>query len=178
MEVYISDQLRACAAFAVLGLISCAAYDILRTLRVLIFCENESRSPIKWIGRFLDLCFDLLFMTFVSISFTVLAYCYSYGKVRWFGYACFAVCFVLYRITVSRLYRSTLLTVFLKGKKLAIHLVLLCVRPVKLMLRFTLTIIFWVFSKTFGALIRNIISARDRSRLEKILPTLDVDVRF
>lgn len=178
MEIYISDQLASCLAFSILGVFAGMLYDIVRTLR-LVFLGNTSIGKVRAAtGRVFDLVFDIIYMLCLGVSFSLLAYCYSYGKLRAFNLVCFAVAFWLYKLTLGRLYAICAVPAVNSVKKLLSAVLKLVLKPLKLILKIIESFIHLVYLHTVGKLILRIRKAKEKSRFNKVLSLLDTDVRF
>lgn len=178
MEIYISDQLASCLAFSILGVFAGMLYDIVRTLR-LVFLGNTSIGKVRAAtGRVFDLVFDIIYMLCLGVSFSLLAYCYSYGKLRAFNLVCFAVAFWLYKLTLGRLYAICAVPAVNSVKMLLSAVLKLVLKPLKLILKIIESFIHLVYLHTVGKLILRIRKAKEKSRFNKVLSLLDTDVRF
>lgn len=178
MEIYISDQLASCLAFSLLGVFAGILYDIVRTLRFILLGDTEHGKVRGVAGRAFDLVFDILYMLCLGVSFSLLAYCYSYGKLRVFNLVCFAVAFWLYRLTLGRLYAICAVPAVNAAKKLVSAVLKLVLKPLKLLFKTIKSFIHLVYLHTVGKLILRIRKAKEKSRFNRVLSLLDTDVRF
>ena len=176
MEIYITDQLMACLAFCCLGVVAGLCYDILRTVRCLLIIGGRRGQGV--ICFLLDLIFDLVFMLALAIAVVLLAYCYSYGKLRFFCVISFSVSLILYRVTLGRLYRAAVMPILLKLKDLVLRAVFMVVRPVVFIFSMVKAFAFWVFASTLGKLFVMIRIVRIDSKFNDIVERLDSDVIF
>ncbi len=98
MEILISEQLAACAAFAVLGAFTGLIYDLARFVRYLAvpFGVGGAASFAA------DLVLDALLMLLLTVAVPVTAYCFSYGRLRAFGVVSFLAALAAYRATAGK----------------------------------------------------------------------------
>lgn len=178
MEIYISDQLASCLAFSILGVFAGIFYDIVRTLRFILFGNTSIGKVRAATGRVFDLVFDILYMLCLGVSFSLLAYCYSYGKLRAFNLVCFAVAFWLYRQTLGRLYAICAVPAVNSVKKLLSAVLKLVLKPLKLIFKIIESFIHQMYLYTVGKLILRIRKVKEESRFNRILSLLDTDIRF
>ena len=178
MEIYISDQLASCLAFSILGVFAGIFYDIVRTLRLVFLGDTTNGTVRAATGRVFELVFDIIYMLCIGVSFSLLAYCYSYGKLRVFNLVCFAMAFWLYRLTLGRLYALCVEPAVNAAKKLLSAVLKLVLKPLKLILKIIESFIHLVYLHTVGKLILRIRKAKEKSRFKRVLSLLDTDVRF
>ncbi len=181
MDIYIIDQLISCLAFAILGIIAGLVYDTVRTLRYLAISDSASSVPPKlkrFVASSLDLVLDLVLMICLAVAAAVLAYCYSYGKLRLFDSVCLASSFLLYRVTLGKLYLETVRPLAFACKRLVIHAIKLALKPFEFLIKVSFSFIQLLFKLTVGRLILKIKSSRQEKHFESVLLRLEQEIRF
>ncbi len=158
MEILISEQLNACAAFAVLGALTGLLYDLVRFVRYLAvpFGVGGAASFAA------DLVLDALLMLLLTAAVPVTAYCFSYGRLRAFGVVSFLAALAAYRATAGKpIHRAALRGACLLRRLIggAVHVLAM---PFALILRLVRHAARIAFALTFGRALR----LRQKRRLE------------
>lgn len=174
MEILISEQLIACAAFAILGIITGVLYDLMRALRYLFVPGNVCGVA----GFAADFIFDTFLMLVLTVAVPVVTYCFSYGKLRVFEIIVFAAVLSGYRLTLGRVIGAV--TVHGAGaiRQLTISIVRIMLLPLTKSFALVLRVVCFIYSNTFGRIVAQHRRRRREAYFLACCDTLEKDVIF
>lgn len=178
MEISISEQLIACLAFLVFGAVSAVCYDVVRIFHICTGVHNsvgKARSTLLSISVFL---IDILYCAIVTVAFSVIAFAYSYGKLRGVNLFCFGVGFAAYLLTFGRLVMFFSEKIVYAVKFVIRTIIKFLFIPVKFIARMFAKFAVWIYGSTIGLIFRKIQRSRQKKFFEDALGRLSTDVRF
>lgn len=184
MEIWIREQAISAAAALVLGIITGAAYDVLKLIYAL-FCLNVREMNRFDPRRLIVFILDLLFCLAFAAAYAVVTYAFSYGQFRLFMLLSAAAGFISYAVTLGRLvsYLTDRIVSFIRrGAKTVLRLILV---PVKLLLnifksagKILRSALLFIYRVTLGKVIGKLHASASRRYTEKIMEELSTVVRF
>lgn len=182
MEIFIEKQLISVGYSFILGLIFGASYDIIRMIHILSgtvsFSGGEKRVKKGKLPFLLFLLTDLIYMSAVSVVFSVFVYIVNYGDFRWYLLLGTVVGFVLYHFTLGRVvaYFSDLI-----ARAIRAILRYTVAIPVGFLLRIIRKLAAPVYRYTIGILIGRLneirLCRRNRKYLRRTLDELSFDIK-
>ena len=182
MEIFIEKQLISVGYSFILGLIFGASYDIIRMIHILCgtmsFCGGEKQVKKGKTAFLLFLLTDFVYMSAVSVVFSVFVYVVNYGDFRWYLLFGTVVGFVLYHFSVGRVvaYFSDMLA---RAIRTVLHYIVAV--PVNFLFRVTRRLVSTVYRYTIGVLIHKLneirLSRRNNRYLRRTLDFLSFDIK-
>lgn len=154
MEVFIGVQIKTLAESFILGLIFGAGYDIINMVQILsgiMSYSNEIEIKRRKYSFSLFLVLDIVYMLFITFSYSVFLYHYNNGVFRTYLFAGCVSGFVLYYRTLGRLIRkvSEKIVGFLRTV-----VYVMIIRPLRLILKTFWRIAMTIVRHTFGRISR------------------------
>lgn len=182
MEIFIEKQLISVGYSFILGLIFGASYDIIRMIHILSgtmsFSAGKKQVKTGALPFVLFLITDFIYMSAVSVVFSVFVYIVNYGDFRWYLLFGAVVGFVLYHFTVGRVvaYFSDVL-----ARAIRTVLCYTVALPLRLLLRVVKKLVMLVYCCTLGILIGRLnemrLARRSRKYLRLTLDELSFDIK-
>ncbi len=182
MEIFIEKQLVSVGYSFILGLIFGASYDIIRMIHILSgtmsFFGREKQVKKGWAPFLLFLITDFIYMSAVSVVFSVFVYIVNFGDFRWYLLFGTVVGFVLYHFSVGRVvaYFSDML-----ARAIRTVLRYTVVIPGSFLIRAVRCLAAMVYRYTLGILIHKLneirLSRRNNKYLRRTLELLSFDIK-
>lgn len=184
MEIFIKDQLIACFAFSVLGILLGILYDFFRILCLCIYQDNGQRAEnnkacacvVQKVFRFI---FDIVFGIIASVTFSVVSYAFSYGQFRLASLVSASIGFAAYISIFGRIvmfFSEKLVRAVKCAIRKILHLIFL---PSAALFRLVLRLMRYIYAHTFGALRSRIKSAGNKKHLMLVIEReIPKNVRF